>query len=492
MWTRDGLRKFIEENLGGYKLIVVSNREPYRHHFKKGEVICQRGAGGVITALDPVMKACHGVWIANGDSEADKNVVNSKNEVMVPPEDPKYTLKRVWLTKEEETGFYFGFSNEAIWPLCHIVFNRPHFREEDWKYYKKVNQKFAKAVLNVVGDSKAFIWIQDYHLALLPKYLKEANPNNIITAHFWHIPWPNPEVFRICPKKTEILEGLLANDLLSFHIKYHCDNFITTVEKELEAKINKERLSVIKSGHETLVKPFPISVDFENISEVAAKQDVIECMQELKNEYSKGAEYIMLGLDRIDYTKGIPERILAIGRFFEKYPEFKKRVVFIQMGELSRIHIPKYKQLNDEINRLVEEVNWKHGVGAWTPIVMVRRHLSYTELLAFYRMGNLCIVSSLHDGMNLVCKEYISSKIDNKGMLLLSKFTGASREFPDAIEVNPFDIEEFAEGIKKSVTLKEQEIRRRMKRMRSIVKKNNIYRWAGKEISELFKLEFNE
>lgn len=492
MWTKDGLRKFIEENLGGYKLIVVSNREPYRHHFKKGNIVCQRGAGGVITALDPVMQACHGVWIANGDAEADRQVVNTKNEVMVPQENPQYTLKRVWLTKEEENGFYFGFSNEAIWPLCHIAFTRPLFREKDWQYYKKVNQKFAKAVLSVIGNSKAFVWIQDYHLALLPLYLKEANPANILTAHFWHIPWPNPEVYRICPKKTEILHGLLANDLLGFHIRHHCDNFINTVERELEAKVDRERYSVIKKGHETLVRPFPISVDFESINQFAAKKEVAKSEMELKNEYSHGAEYIVLGLDRIDYTKGIPDRLRAMDRFFEKYPEYKKKVIFIQMGELSRIHIPKYKELNDEINRLVEEINWKHQVEGWVPVVMVRRHLSYPELLAFYRIGNLCIVSSLHDGMNLVCKEYISAQTEARGMIMLSQFTGASREFPGAIHINPYDIEEFADGIKKAVGLKESERKKRMKGMRDVVRQNNIYRWAGKEISELLKLEFKE
>jgi len=492
MWTKEGLSKFIKEKLGGYKLIVVSNREPYRHYFAKGTVTCQRGAGGVITALDPVMKACHGVWIANGDADADRQVVDNKNEVMVPPEDPQYTLKRVWLTKEEKNGFYFGFSNEAIWPLCHIAFTRPHFREQDWHYYKKVNRKFAKAVLNVVGDEKAFVWIQDYHLALLAKYLKEANPGNILTAHFWHIPWANPEVFRICPKRSEILEGLLANDLLGFHIRYHCDNFMSTVERELEANVNRDRYSVIKSGHKTLIKPFPISVDFENINETARKPEETKYMSDLKNEYSHGAEYIILGLDRIDYTKGIPERLRAIGRFFEKYPEYKKKVVFIQIGELSRIHIQRYKDLNDEINDLVEEINWKYAAGGWIPVVMVRRHLSYSELLAFYRIGNLCIVSSLHDGMNLVCKEYISAHSDGKGALILSRFTGASREFPDAIHINPYDTEKFADSIKKAINLKDSDIKKRMKRMREVVRKNNIYRWAGKEISELLKLEFEE
>lgn len=492
MWTRESLQQLIKDKLGDYKLIVVSNREPYRHVLKKGAIVCEKGAGGVITALDPVMKACRGTWIAQGDAEADRKVVNEKDEIQVPPENPEYTLKRVWLTKEEADGFYFGFSNEAIWPLCHVAFTRPVFNEGDWQYYDRVNQKFAKAVLDVVGQSKAFVWIQDYHLATLPKYLKSKGSGNIITAHFWHIPWPNPEVFRICPKRIEMLEGLLSNDLLGFHIRYHCDNFLATVDREIEAKIDRERFSIIRGGHETLVRPYPISVDFENTTRMATQDAVKKAEDELRNEYSHGAEYIFLGLDRIDYTKGIPERLRAIDRFFEKYPEYKKRAIFIQMGELSRIHIPKYKELNDEINRLVEEINWRHSVEDWMPVVMVRRHLSFHELLAFYRIGDLCLVSSLHDGMNLVCKEYISSQTEAKGMLVLSQFTGASRELNDAIMVNPYDIEEFADGIKKTISMDESEKKARMMRMRDVVRNNNIYRWAGKVISELLKLEFKE
>ncbi|MBC8473733.1 MAG: trehalose-6-phosphate synthase, partial [Candidatus Omnitrophica bacterium] len=309
MWTQEELKKVIEEQLGDYLLITVSNREPYIHFHKKGKVVWQRSAGGVVTARDPVMKACSGLWIAHGSGDADKKTVDKDDRIQVPPDDPKYTLNRVWLTKEEEDGYYYGFSNEALWPLSHISYTRPKFEETDWKMYEKVNKKFADAILEKIGDRTAFVWIQDYHMALLPKFLKEAKGNNIITAHFWHIPWPNPEVFRICPKKTEILEGLLANDLLGFHLRYHCENFIATVEKEIEARVDRERFSIIKGGHETIIRPFPIGVDYEYVKKLAESNKIKEYMQNLNEEFLLDYEFNILGLDRIDYTKGIPERL---------------------------------------------------------------------------------------------------------------------------------------------------------------------------------------
>ncbi|MBU1853669.1 MAG: trehalose-6-phosphate synthase [Candidatus Omnitrophica bacterium] len=492
MWTKDSLREVVEERLGDYLLIVASNREPYVHTYRKSKIVCQRSAGGVVTALDPVLKACSGLWVAHGSGDADKKTIDQFDKLQVPPDDPKYTLHRVWLTKEEEDGYYYGFSNEALWPLSHISYTRPKFEELDWEMYEKVNRKFADAILKEIGDRKAFVWIQDYHMALLPKFLKEAKGNNIITAHFWHIPWPNPEVFRICPKRTQILEGLLANDLLGFHIRYHCENFISTVEKEIEARVDRERFSIIKGGHETIIRPFPIGVDYEHIDHLSQSREVEEYMQSLREEFLLNYEFIMLGLDRIDYTKGIPERLRAVDRFLEKYPEYKGRFVLIQMGRLSRLHIPVYKNLNDEINALVEEINWKHSQEGWAPILFVRRHLSYPEVIAFCRLANICIVSSLHDGMNLVAKEYVSARTDGTGVLVLSQFTGSSRELEDAVMINPYDTEDFSEKIKKAITMDKKEANRRIIKMREKIALNNVYKWAGKILSELLKFEFKE
>jgi len=478
--------------MGDYLFIVVSNRQPYIHVLKKGKPECLRGVGGVVTALDPVMQACNGIWVAHGNGDADHKFTDTQGKIKVPPEKPTYTLKRVWLTKEEENGYYYGYSNEALWPLCHLAFQRPTFRKEDWKYYVKVNEKFAKAVIEELGDKRAFVWIQDYHLCLLPKFLKENVGNQVILAHFWHIPWPSYEAFRICPQKKEILEGLLANDFLGFHIRYHCDNFLEAVDREIESKIDRERFSVIRQEHETLIRPYPISVDFEGINELADSPDVLKAQESLIEEFGLSGLKVLLGLDRIDYTKGIPERLLATDCLLEKHPELKEKIVFLQMGEISRIHIPKYKALNDEINALVEQINWKHSTDCWKPIILVRRHLSFTELLAFYRLGDICIVSSLHDGMNLVAKEFLSSRTDESGMLVLSQFTGASRELLDAVLINPYDCEQFSDGIFNALTLSDEERNKRMTKMREIVQRNNIFRWAGKILSELLKLEFKE
>jgi trehalose 6-phosphate synthase len=356
----------------------------------------------------------------------------------------------------------------------------------------EVNKKFAQAIIEEIGTQKAFVWIQDYHLCLLPKFLKAWKPDQLITAHFWHIPWPNYEAFRICPQKKEILEGLLANDLLGFHIRYHCDNFLYAIDREIESKIDRERFSVIKGGHETLVRPYPISVDFEGIHQASLSPEVKTYGDTLREEFALYGVKIILGLDRIDYTKGIPERLLAIDRLFEQHPELKQKTVFLQMGQISRLHIQRYKALNDTINALVEEINWKHSLNGWKPVILVRRHLSFKEVLSFYSLGDVCIVSSLHDGMNLVAKEFISSRTDEKGMLVLSQFTGAARELIDAILINPYDRDQSSEGIYSALTLSDKEVTKRMRKMRDVVKENNIFRWAGKIISELLKFEFKE
>lgn len=439
MWNKKGLQQLICEKMADYLFIVVSNRQPYVHRFERGKVVCQRGVGGVISALDPVMQACQGLWVAYGNGEADAKVAAKDGKVSVPPENPVYTLKRVWLTKEEEIGYYYGYSNEVLWPLCHMAFKRPVFRQDDWEYYKRVNEKFAKAIIEEIGNKKTFVWIQDYHLCLLAKYLKQMAPHKIITAHFWHIPWPNYEAFRICPQKKEILEGLLANDLLGFHIRHHCNNFLDIIDREIESKIDRERFSVFKNDHETLIRPYPISIDFEGIQKIASFEKVKLAQEALTEEFQLSNLKILVGLDRIDYTKGIPEKLLAMDRLLEKHPELKGQIVFLQIGVVTRLHLVNYKALNDEINALVEQINWKHSLPGWKPIIFARRQFSLVELLALYRISEVGIVSSLHDGMNLVAKEYVASRTDGKGMLVLSQFTGAARELSDAILINPYD-----------------------------------------------------
>ncbi|MCR4337241.1 MAG: trehalose-6-phosphate synthase [Candidatus Omnitrophica bacterium] len=492
MWTKEDLQKLVKDKMGDYAFIVVSNRQPYIHNFKQGKIESQRGVGGVISALDPVMQACQGSWVAYGNGEADRDVSDEQGRIQVPEGNPRYTLKRVWLTKEEEVGYYYGYSNEVLWPLSHTTFCRPIFRREDWEMYKTVNMKFAQAVMEEVGNKKAFVWIQDYHFCLLPKFLKQLAGDRVITAHFWHIPWPSYETFRICPQKQEILEGLLANDLLGFHIRYHCNNFFDVVDRELECKIDREAEAVIKGNHTTLVRSYPIGVDFEGLSRFAQSPEVTTKKNTLVQEFGLSGQKVLISLDRLDYTKGIPEKLAAMDSFLQNHPEWKKKVVFLQIGVVTRLHLPEYKNLNDKLNALVEEINWKHGVGRWKPVILARRHFSLAEVLALYRTGDVCLVSSLHDGMNLVAKEYISSRYDEEGTLILSQFTGAARELTDAIQVNPYDCDQFGEGILTALALSEDERRKRMKKMREIVANHNIFRWAGKVLSDLLKFEFKE
>jgi trehalose 6-phosphate synthase len=488
MWTKDALGELVKTKFSGYPLIVVSNREPYIHSYVGGEIKWTVPASGLTVALDPVMRACGGVWVAHGSGDADRQVVDAKGRLKVPPDNPEYTLKRVWLTREEESGYYFGFSNQALWPLSHIVYTRPEFDEGEWITYKKVNRLFAEAVLDEVGDEPAFVFIQDYHLTLLSRLLREAN-SKIITAQFWHIPWPNPEAFRICPWQDEILDGLLANDLLGFHTRYYCNNFLDTVERLIESKVDYERDEITRHGRKTLVSPFPISVDFERISRDSEMEIVIGEIDRLKMRWGLDDEFIGLGIDRLDYTKGIPDRLKALDRFLESNPQYAGRVVFFQLGDPSRTHIKKYKELSVEVDDLVEEINWRYRQANWKPIIYLKEHISPATLLAYQRMANFCVVSSLHDGMNLVAKEYVSSRSDSDGVLILSRFTGAARELTDAILVNPYAHDEFARAIKEAIEMPPQERQRRMSRMREIVQQNNIYRWAADILSEMVTFE---
>jgi trehalose 6-phosphate synthase len=487
MWTRESLDELVREKLSGYLFVVVSNREPYIHTFSGRRIVCQVPASGLTVALDPVMQACGGTWIAHGSGDADKEVVDEENKVGVPPNEPRYALRRVWLSKEEEGGYYYGFSNEALWPLCHIVYTRPVFKEPDWNTYKRVNEIFAQSILDEVGDKKAFVFIQDYHLALLSRLIKEKNPN-IITAQFWHIPWPNREAIRICPWQEEILHGLLGNDLLGFHIRYHCNNFLDTVDRAIEAKVDWERCEVTCGGKGTAVRPFPISVDFEEISQEAQKESVDNEIERLRSRLGLDDELIGIGMDRLDYTKGIPDRFLAIDRFLEKYPQYQRRMVFIQAGVPSRTQIPAYRKLRETIDNQVEKMNWKYTIGRWKPIILLENEAQLT-LMALRRIAHFCVVSSLHDGMNLVAKEFVASRFDEDGVLILSPFTGAAQELTDALLVNPYATDHFAEAIKNALEMPKSERQRRMRKMREIVRENNIYKWAADIISELVKFK---
>jgi|HubBroStandDraft_6_1064221.scaffolds.fasta_scaffold23462_3 alpha,alpha-trehalose-phosphate synthase [UDP-forming] len=487
LWTAERLRVFQQATLEDSRLFVVSNREPYEHVHRNGAVEVRVPASGLVTAMEPILRACAGTWIAQGAGDADHETVDANDRLRVPPDEPQYMLRRVWLTREEEERYYYGFANEGLWPLCHIAHTRPIFRAEDWEAYREVNAKFAAIVLEeMAGAENPIVLVQDYHFALLPRLIKEKRPDARV-AIFWHIPWPNPESFGICPWRRELLEGLLGADLIGFHIQSHCNNFLETIDRTLESRIEWERFAVNKGGHFTLVRPFPISVDFKETQADGHKAIRAE-RDALLKELGVEADYVGIGVDRLDYTKGIPERFRGIERFLEKYASYNGRFTFVQIGAPSRTRIDRYQDLNAEVEREAERINRRFQSKHWKPIVFLKRHHNHAEIEPFYRLSDLCLVTSLHDGMNLVAKEYVAARDDNGGSLILSCFTGASRELQDALIVNPYDTEELADAIHRAVAMDPRERRERMLRMRRVVKQHNIYRWAANLIAAVSEI----
>jgi trehalose 6-phosphate synthase len=472
---------------------VVSNREPYIHqnNGKSIEVIVP--PSGLVTALEPVLNACDGTWIAHGSGDADSEVVDGQDRLRVPPNDPRYTLRRVWLSKEEEEGYYYGFANEGLWPLCHIAHTRPLFRAKDWQHYQDVNRKFTAAVLEEIEDTpKPVVLVQDYHFALLPRMIKEKRPDARV-AIFWHIPWPNQEAFGICPWQRQLVDGLLGADLIGFHIQSHCNNFLQTVDRVVESRVDWEHFSVLRQNHRTIVRPFPISVNLTDDESLESANHRVDYQERSALLHSLGIEaaFMGIGVDRVDYTKGIPERFQAIERFLERYPKYRGKFTFVQIGAPSRTHIKRYHDLLAEVEAEAERINWRFQAGKWKPIVFLKRQHSHEEIERYYRAADLCLVTSLHDGMNLVAKEFLAARRDERGVLILSQFTGAARELRDALLVNPYDIDQTAEAIRLALEMEPEDKQFRVHRMRKIIKEQNIYHWAGTLITELCELRLD-
>jgi len=485
-WTAERLRVFVQARLGSDRLFAVSNREPYEHVYRPEGIQCVVPASGLVTALEPVLRACDGTWIAQATGDADREVVSEAGRLRVPPDHPQYTLRRVWLTPEEHRGFYLGFANEGLWPLCHIAHTRPTFRVDDWEAYRTVNTKFADALLEEIAEEESpVVLVQDYHFALLPRIIKRNRPDARV-AIFWHIPWPNSEAFGICPWQRELLDGLLGADLIGFHVQGHCNNFLDTVDRALESRIDRERFGVLREGHLTLVRPFPISVSLDRSEPESAAADLPHLERAaLLEGLGVRATFMGVGVDRVDYTKGIPERFRGIEAFLEKCPAYKGEFTFVQIGSPSRTEIPRYHEVMQEVVQEAERINRRFQNGGWKPIVLLRRQHSHSEILPYYRTADFCLVTSLHDGMNLVAKEFVAARQDEQGVLILSRFAGASNELADALIVNPYDTEELASSIHHALEMSPEERRLRMRRMRATVRERNIYRWAGSLIGEL-------
>ena len=492
VWTAERLSVHVRSRLGDSRLFAVSNREPYSHTRKGKSLEVVVPPSGLVTALEPVLRACDGTWVAHGSGDADREAVDERDCLRVPPEEPRYTLRRVWLTKAEEEGYYYGFANEGLWPLCHIAHTRPTFRASDWEHYQKANLKFAKAVLEeMAGVQQPVLLAQDYHFGMLPRLVKKQRPDARV-AIFWHIPWPNPEAFGICPWQRELLDGLLGADLIGFHIQSHCTNFLQTVDRALESRINWEHFTVNRENHRTVVKPFPISVEFAEAAGAAPEQDSAYVDRvALLRELGVEALFLGVGVDRVDYTKGILERFLAIERMLEKHPTYQGKFTFVQIGAPSRTHIKRYHDLFADVEAESERINWRFQTSKWKPIVFLSRQHTHVEIQRYYRTADLCLVTSLHDGMNLVAKEFVASRCDEQGVLILSRFTGAARELRDALIVNPYDTEQMAEAIRFALEMDPEERRLRMQRMRRLLKEHNVFRWAGNLIAELSEVRLD-
>ena len=486
-WNPETLRLTLATQLPNAQVIVISNREPYIHNRSETGVTLQIPASGLVAALEPIMRACGGTWIAHGSGSADREMVDAKDRISVPPDHPAYSLRRVWLSAEEQDGYYYGFANEGLWPLSHLAFVRPSFREPDWSHYRAVNERFAQAVLSEVTRSDPIIMVQDYHFALLPKMIRERLPDATIIS-FWHIPWPNSEAFGICPWKEEIITGLLGSTVLGFHTQFHCNNFIDTVDRFIESRIDREQASITIGGHETLVRPYPISIEWPPAG-LAMQSPVGQCRRAVRNRLGL-PEHIHLGVgvERFDYTKGIIDRLCSIDRLLADHPEWKGRFVFVQVAAPTRSKLSSYAELQSEARALVETINARHRTGDQDPVRLIIEHYQPPQIFELFRAADLCIVSSLHDGMNLVAKEFVAARDDEQGVLLLSNFAGASRELSEALIINPYDTHAMSEAIHRALLMPKAEQRARMEVMRAIVRTRNVHRWAGQMLLDAAQL----
>lgn len=490
-WSPDTLRKLLHKQLTGEKIIVVSNREPYIHSKKNGEIEVHRPASGLVTAVEPVMRACSGTWIAHGSGTADRETVDTYDRVMVPPDKPEYNLRRIWLTEEEEKGYYYGFSNEGFWPLCHIAHVRPVFRTSDWEQYVKINQRFADAVVKEADSDNPVVLVQDYHFALLPGMIRTLLPKATIIT-FWHIPWPNPESFGICPWREELLTGMLGSTILGFHTPYHCKNFLETVDRYLETRIEHESSTISRRGHLTMVESYPISIQWPppwkgTLPPVAQTRD------EILTDLGLPADQLLgIGVDRMDYTKGILERFNAVERMLELHPELVGRFSFIQIAAPSRSALEEYQAFAARLHALEKRINERFSRDGRKAIILKAEHHEPDQVNRYYRAAQVCMVTSLHDGMNLVAKEYVAARDDEQGVLVLSQFTGAANELYEALIVNPYHVEQTAEALYQGLTMPEYEQQERMRSMRAQVRDFNVYRWAGRMLLDAARVRQRE
>ncbi|MCC6528520.1 MAG: trehalose-6-phosphate synthase [Polyangiaceae bacterium] len=491
VWSAERLHATLTKHLHDERIVILANREPYIHDRGAEGVRVLHPASGLVTALEPVMRACSGVWVAHGSGSADRDTVDGKDRVRVPPGEEAYVLRRVWLSEAEEQGYYYGFSNEGLWPLCHLAHARPVFRAEDWEHYVRVNRKFADAVCEEVEGDDPIVLVQDYHFALAPKMIRERLPRATIIA-FWHIPWPNAERFGICPWREELLAGLLGASVVGFHTRQHCNNFVDGVDAFMESRIDREATAVVQGERRTLVRPYPISIEWP-VHWLSEVPPVAQARAEVRAELGLAPDALVgVGIDRLDYTKGIEERLAAVDQLLLRYPEFRGRFTFLQVAAPSRTKIERYRELNERVEALAAEIDARWSTERYHPIVLLRTHHEPTAVYRYFRAADLCYVSSLHDGMNLVAKEFVAARDDEHGVLLLSQFTGAARDLTEALIVNPYDLRQASDALAAALHMPADEQRARMRSMRRLLSEFNVYRWAGRMLVDAAELRRKE
>ncbi|MCU4974243.1 trehalose-6-phosphate synthase [Halobacteria archaeon AArc-m2/3/4] len=526
-----------QQSKGSGPLIVVSNRQPYRHEYaddddvdgdadddpptdvdddddataddgvadadadanadsepnspepEDSEITVDFPTGGLTAGLDPVLQQSGGTWIAWSDGEADRAVTDDDGCVAVPPDDESYTLQRLWLSEEAVEGYYYGFSNRVLWPICHEFPELVENRTGDQDWYQRVNRTFADAIVDHATED-AVVWLQDYHLALAPAMVREDVPDSTTIAQFWHIPWPNPQAFRACPNGRELLEGLLGNDLLGFHIDSYVETFLACVDRFVpEADVDYESRQVRYESSQTQITATPMGVDAESYDRTSRSLDG-SCWRSLRERYDIPSDVaIGLGVDRLDYSKGIPERLAAVERLLERNPEWHEQFTFFQKATPSRTDIPAYAELGEYVRHEVDRINARFATRSWEPIVYTEDYVTKEELCTLYRRADVMLVSPLLDGMNLVAQEFVAASVDGQGALVLSERAGATETLGDDVfTIDPTRADEFATTIDAALTCPEIDRQQRMTRLRQQVFDGDLEAWMDSQFAAIDRI----
>ena len=464
------------------QIIVLSNREPYQHRRDaEGRLHAVRCSSGVVNAVEPLLMQDGGVWVAAGEGDADRAAAINADGVEVPAGRPRYRLRRVWLTPEDMQGYYYGFSNSALWPLCHRTSVTPAFYAQDFGIYELVNRRFSEAVAEESREKAPVVLVQDYHFALAPAMIRRQLPLSRI-ATFWHIPWPQQHVFRRCPWSQAIVEGLLGSTVIGFQTPLDRDNFLRCAECLTKVDVDAETVSW--KGRRVQLGVYPASVDWPGDFARCAPP-IAKCRTDVRRQLRVPQDVVLgVGVDRLDYTKGIEEKFLGVERLLECRPDLRHRFVFVQIAQPSREALPAYRQTRERVAAAAARINQRFGGGV-PPIVLLAEAHDQTSVSRFMRAADFCYVGSLHDGMNLVSKEFVAARDDEQGVLVLSAFAGASYELRDALIVNPYDVEQVARSLALAVDMPPLQQRYRMRRLRRVVMAADAQSWAARILADV-------